>query len=108
MPNYRIYRMKESARQQFRWAPHTIGVTTAKPKDYEPFYNVEASGPYAVWMELKESEQALQVGDILEADSGELRIYKYVGFEEAQWQLPEVKTGIESAPVAVGQPRSAP
>jgi hypothetical protein len=108
MPHYRIYRMKESVRQQFRWAPHTIGVTNAKPKDYEPYHDVDASGPYAVWMELKDTEQALQVGDILEADTGELRIYKYVGFEQAQWQLPEVKTGLEAVPVAMGQPRTTP
>ena len=88
---FRIHRLKESARQQFRWAPHTIGVTNAKPKDYEPGITVEAGTPYAVWMQLKDSTEALQVGDILEGDSGGLRIYKYVGFEEAQWIVPELK-----------------
>jgi hypothetical protein len=91
MAVYRIYRMKETVRQQFRWAPHTIGVTTTKPKDYEHVETLEASGPYAVWMQLKDSETPLQVGDILESECGGLRIYKYVGFEEAQWQAPEVK-----------------
>lgn len=100
MPAYRIYRMKESARQQFRWAPHTIGVTLAKPKDYEQIHEMEASGPYAVWMQLKDTAQALEVGDILEVDGGELRIYKYVGFEEARWLIPEVKTVLEGAPLA--------
>ena len=97
MSVYRIHRMKESTRQQFRWAPHTIGITNAKPKDYEPAASVEAPTPYAVWIQLKDSEAPLQVGDILESESGELRIYKYVGFEEAQWIVPEVKPAAESA-----------
>jgi hypothetical protein len=100
---YRIFRLKDSVRQQFRWAPHTIGVTTVKPKDYEQIHAVEASGPYAVWMQLKDSESALQVGDILQSDSGELRIYKYVGFEEAQWQVPEVKPAVEGTAAERGQ-----
>jgi hypothetical protein len=106
MTAYRIYRMKESVRQQFRWAPHTIGVTSVKPKDYELVLSVEAQGVYAVWMQLKDTDAALQVGDILEVEGGELRIYKYVGFEEAQWILPEVKTGLEAVPLASGPPLS--
>lgn len=97
MPAYRIYRMKENVRQQFRWAPHTIGITVAKPRDYEQINSLEASGPYAVWMAFKDTEWALQVGDILEVEGGELRIYKYVGFEEAQWAVPEVKPGPANA-----------
>jgi hypothetical protein len=85
---YRIHRLKENARQQFRWAPHTIGPSQAKPKDYEIFGEVEAATPYSAWLALKDGEQALQPGDILESENGELRIYKYVGFEEAQWLLP--------------------
>src|SRR3712207_884146 len=96
MAVYRIFRMKETVRQQFRWAPHTIGMTIAKPKDYEQIQELEASGPYAIWMQLKDSDIPLQVGDILESETGELRIYKYVGFEEAQWQVPEAKTGPEN------------
>ena len=92
---YRIYRMKETVRQQFRWAPHTAGVTIAKSKDYEHVETMEASGPDAAWMQLKDSDHPLQVGDILESGSGELRLCKYVGFEEAQWQVPEVKPAIE-------------
>jgi len=60
-----------------------------KPKDYEPGTSVEAASPYALWMELRDSEHALQVGDLLESDAGELRIFKYVGFEEARWFVPE-------------------
>ncbi len=73
MAAYRIYRMKEQASQQFRWAPHVSGATQIKRKDY---------------------------------DEG-LRICKYVGFDAAQWIVPEVKTGLESAPVAAGPPQGA-
>ena len=89
MPAYRIHRMKDHYRQHFRWAPHTSGMTVVKPKDYEAGAAVEAASPYAVWLELRESEQALEVGDVLEAENGELRIYKYIGFEEARWFVPE-------------------
>ena len=97
MSVYRIHRMKESTRQQFRWAPHTIGATTVKPKDYEPASTVEAATPYAVWIELKDTPDALQVGDILESETGDLCIYKYVGFEVAQWFVPDVKPGAEAS-----------
>ena len=89
MSVYRIYRLKDSVRQQFRWAPHTIGATVVKQKEYEQVHSTEASGPYAAWIQLKDSDFALQIGDILESDDGQLRIYKYVGFEEAQWQVVE-------------------
>jgi hypothetical protein len=89
MPSYQIHRLKESHRQQFRWAPHTSGVSIAKPKDYEKGSVVEAAGPYALWLALRETEEALQVGDLLESESGELRIYKYIGFEQAQWFVAE-------------------
>ncbi|MEJ7608119.1 MAG: hypothetical protein WKF37_18100 [Bryobacteraceae bacterium] len=95
MPFYCIHRLKEVARQQFRWLPHTIGLSAAKRKDYEPVDTVEGASPYRVWLEMKDSKGALQPGDILESDSGELRIYKYVGFEEIQWQLPDIKTADE-------------
>ena len=104
MAVYRIYRMKETVRQHFRWAPHTIGITTAKAKDYEHVETVDASGPYAVWMQRKDTENPLQVGDILESDGGELRIYKYVGFEEAQWLVSEVKPVVEIG-AAVSDPQ---
>jgi len=35
MPLYRIFRMKESRRQQFRLASHTRGLSQVKPGDYE-------------------------------------------------------------------------
>ena len=42
MPLYRIYRMKDSPRQQFRWAPHVAGCASVKPRDYEQRGQVEA------------------------------------------------------------------
>ncbi len=98
MPVYQIHRLKDSHRQQFRWAPHTPGVTVTKLKDYEPGFTSEGASPYAVWLELRETEQALQVGDLLENEAGELRILKYIGFEEARWFVPE------SAAPSVPQP----
>jgi hypothetical protein len=73
-------------------------------RDYEPVSEVEGTGPYGVWLQLKDTEQALQVGDILESESGELRIYKYVGFESAQWQLPEPKPSSEAVHVGASEP----
>jgi len=108
MALYRIHRMKESARQQFRWAPHTIGVSKVKPKDYEIINSIEAVNVYAAWMALKETENALRVGDILEIEGGELRIYKYVGFEEAEWQLPEAKPAVEPTVSMEGGSAPAP
>jgi hypothetical protein len=100
MPVYQIHRLKESHRQQFRWAPHTPGVTVTKTKDYELGLISEGPSPYAVWLALRETEQALQVGDLLENEAGELRILKYIGFEEARWYVPE--------PAASGVPQSGP
>jgi hypothetical protein len=89
MPLYRIHRLKESHRQQFRWAPHTAGVTIAKPKYYELGTVQEAATPYALWLALRETANALNLGDIVEMEAGELRILKYIGFEEARWYMPE-------------------
>lgn len=89
MPAYQIHRLKETQRQQFRWAPHTSGVTIAKPRDYEKGRVVEAASPYAAWLGLRGTEEELQVGDLLEVEGGELRILKYIGFEEARWYVLE-------------------
>jgi hypothetical protein len=91
MPLYRIFRMKDSPRQQFRWAPHVSGAATAKPKDYDEQGHVDALHEYDAWRMMRDQETPLNVGDLLEADDGQLRICKYVGFEPAQWVLPEVK-----------------
>jgi hypothetical protein len=102
MPNYRIHRMKDSPRQQFRFAPHVSGVAHVKPKDYQDSGHVEAANEYEAWRLLRDSEKALEIGDLLEGEAGELRICKYVGFEQAEWIVPEVKSGLESVPPASG------
>ena len=84
-----MHRLKEPQRQQFRWAPHTSGATTVKPKDYQSAESIEAESVYSVWEALRSSERPLQVGDLLEIEGGPLRICKYVGFEEAHWYVPE-------------------
>ena len=101
MPAYQIHRLKDTARLQFRNAPHSSGATIVKAKDYEKGANVEASSPYAAWMALRESSDALQVGDLLEIEGGELRIFKYIGFEEARWYVLEPTPATDSAAIAV-------
>ncbi len=90
MPQFRIHRMKDVPRQSFRWAPHVSGSAQVKPKDYEPGPHVEALTEYAAWAQLRSSEQPLAVGDLLETEAGELRICKYVGFEQALWLAPQI------------------
>jgi hypothetical protein len=104
MPCYLIYRLKETASQQFRWAPHVSGNTPVKRKDYEEGGRVEAENEYALWSLMKDTDDRLRVGDILEAADGKLSICKYVGFESAEWILPQIKTGLEGAPAASGPP----
>jgi hypothetical protein len=91
MASYRIHRLKDHLRQHFRFAPHVTGTASVKPRDYEPGDAVEAASPYAAYFALRESGTPLEVGDMLEAEGGALRIFKFVGFEEAEWLLPDVK-----------------
>ena len=102
MALFRVHRMKDNPRLQFRWAPHASGLTQIKPRDFEPAGEIEATSFYAAWTALKNSGSPLQVGDVLEDTTGALGIFKYVGFEEACWVLPEVKSGLENEPLAVG------
>ena len=148
MPAYQIHRLKETQRQQFRWAPHTPGVTIVKLKDYQPGQIVEAATPYALWLSLRESADAILVGDLIEVvvrasaegaagdaafsatdaggenpaltaqasgdlnqsparmggeqgPGGELRILKYIGFEEARWYVPEPTPAAAREPIGV-------
>jgi hypothetical protein len=101
MPAYQIHRLKETPRQQYRWAPHTPGVTIVKLKDYELGPVVEAGSPYALWLALRESGTPISVGDLIEVPGGELRILKYIGFEEARWYVPEPALHAAGEPVAV-------
>lgn len=89
MPVFRIHRMKDAPRQQFRSAAHVSGAAHVRPKDYEAAAEVGADNEYAAWALLRNTEQPLNVGDLLEAPEGQLRICKYVGFEEARWFVPE-------------------
>jgi hypothetical protein len=102
MPIYRIYRIKEGPRETFRWAAHTGGTATVKIKDYDPSGEIEAATPYAAWKALTAHASPIHPGDLLESVSAEgsgadLRIAKYIGFEPAQWYVPEVKTDLSAS-----------
>ena len=92
--------MKDSPRQQFRWAPHVSGCASLKPRDYEQCGEVEAHSEYEAWRMLRESGEPLLVGDLLEREDNQLRVCKYVGFEPAQWVLPELKQPGETEPAS--------
>jgi hypothetical protein len=104
MPNYRIYRMKEAPRQHFRSAPHVSGAADVKRKDYEEGGQIEADNEYAAWENLRASEKPLQIGDLLEIDTGELRICKYIGFEQAAWVMPVANAAAPIGYTATDQP----
>jgi hypothetical protein len=93
MSSFRIHRLKDHLRQNFRFAPHLSGTALVKPRDYEAAEDevVEASSPYAAFFALRDAPRPIQVGDILECADGSLKIFKFVGIEDAQWVLPEVK-----------------
>ena len=91
MPSYRIHRLKDNLRQSFRQAPHVSGPASVKPRDYAPGSSIDANSPYAAYFELRATSDPLQPGDLLESESRELRIFKFIGFEEARWVLPEPK-----------------
>ncbi len=99
MPRYRIYQIKETPRESFRWTSHTGGLTVVKPKDYDCSREVEAATPYAAWKSLAQGDNSLRPGDLLEVinfdeTQGELQIFKYIGFEPAQWYIPQTRTEI--------------
>jgi hypothetical protein len=100
MPSYRIHRLKDHLRQQFRFAPHMSGTATLKAKDYAPGDTIDASSPYAAFFQMKDAGTPLEVGDLLESENGSLRVFKYVGFEEAQWVVAEEKRDSSAEAVA--------
>jgi hypothetical protein len=102
MPSYLIHRLKDHLRQPFRYAPHVSGTASLKARDYSPGETVEAASPYAAYFDLRETSTPLELGDVLQSESGELRIFKFVGFEEAKWVLPEAKP--DMAPVGEADP----
>ena len=88
--------MRDHARASFRNAPHTSGIAAVKPRDFLPMpepleeaNTIDAASPYAAWHDLLGTDRALIIGDLLEAEGGELFLCKYVGFEKAQWVVPE-------------------
>ena len=103
MPSFRIHRLKDHLRQQFRFAPHMSGTATLKARDYAPGDSIQASSPYAAFFQMKDAGTPLEVGDLLESEDGSLRVFKYVGFEEAQWLALEDKreATADVAPVAL-------
>ena len=110
MPVFRIHRMKDAPRQQFRSAAHVSGPANVKPRDYEAAAEIEADNEYAAWALLRNTEAPLNVGDLLEATSdNRLRICKYVGFEEARWFVPEPPPQASlPAPLSGAPPVTAP
>lgn len=90
MAIFRVHRLKDHLRQPFRFAPHVSGTALIKPRDYDARQEVEAATPYAAYFDLRDSEEPLAVGDVLEC-GGMLYIFKFVGFEEARWVVPEPK-----------------
>jgi hypothetical protein len=94
MVSFRIYRMRPHVKQSFRWAPHVSGLATVKQRDYLPGSEFQAPDEYALWAELRNSEEALELGDLVEAGGeaggGVLKICKFVGFESAKWAETEV------------------
>jgi hypothetical protein len=82
-----------------------------KPRDYSPAETVEAATPYAAYFAMRGAEAPLEPGDVLELETGELRIFKFVGFEEARWTQPEPKaetaSGAERAGASSAQPPEA-
>ena len=99
---FRLHRMKDAPRDHFRWAAHTSGLAIAKPKDYDPDEQVDCSSTYAAWKLLREKGTPLRTGDILEDETGALVIAKYIGFERAQWFVPEPKPAAPESAAAPG------
>jgi hypothetical protein len=96
MPRYRIHRIKQAPFESFRWGAHTAGLAVIRPKDYDFGKEIEAESPFAAWKLLGASGNALRPGDVLETElndptSTSLLITKYIGFEPAQWFVPEPK-----------------
>lgn len=101
MPLFRIRRIKQSAGEAFRWAAHTGGLAVVKERDYDPGEDLDAVSIYAAWKALASSKRPLMAGDLVEDESGKLHILKYIGFDPAQWFIPEPKEGnpISTIPV---------
>jgi hypothetical protein len=111
MPHYRVHRMKDAPRENFRWAPHIGGAAVLRARDYDAAEEMEAGNPYELWKTMADRGHSLHPGDVLERldlenssieISGPLQITKYVGFEPARWFVPEPKpdSSASAAPAA--------
>jgi hypothetical protein len=101
MPFYRVHRLKDHLRQPFRFAPHVTGAAMVRPRDYEPGGLIEAPSPYTAYFSMRDSAAPLEVGDLLENETGTLCICKFIGFEEARWVVLEAKPEAQAATVAL-------
>jgi hypothetical protein len=99
MALFRIHRIKQIPGEAFRWAPHTGGLAVVKERDYERGDDLESASIYAAWKTLADSDRPLAAGDMIEDEAGKLHILKYIGFEPAQWFVPEPKA-IPGAPIS--------
>ena len=92
MAFYKVFRLKENLRPHFRQLPHLSGVTQLKLKDYVEAIEVEAAHRYAAWFQLRGTCDPLEVGDVLAEGGGtNLFVVKFVGLEQAEWIVPELK-----------------
>src|SRR5260370_36035492 len=91
MPTYRIHRLKDHLRPSFRHGSHPSGRASVKLRDYAPADSIEAVSPYAAFFALRAAGAPLEVGDLLETPEGALSICKFVGFEDADWVVPDPK-----------------
>ena len=113
MLRYRIHRLKDVPRENFRWAPHTGGLAIVKSKDYDLDGEVDASSPYAVWKALLAESRPLRPGDLLElghidGSPGQLYIAKYIGFEPASWYVPEPRPDSDTTCAETSELTSTP
>ncbi|MGC8794836.1 MAG: hypothetical protein ACP5U2_15765 [Bryobacteraceae bacterium] len=106
MPRYKILRLRDAQQEQFRWAPHASGPSVVRPRDYREDGWVSAPTPYAAWFQLRQQGNPLRVGDLLESEAGELRICKYVGFEQARWETQQQPGQEVAGPQPCGEPAS--
>lgn len=85
----RVFRLRDHLRQGFRNGPHMSGVSQVKPRDYQEDFTMECDSAYTAWATLRGTERAIQIGDLIEINGSDLKIAKFVGFDEARWVLPE-------------------
>jgi hypothetical protein len=104
MLSFKIHRCKDHVSHQFRWAPHTSGPATIKQRDYEVIGEVEAPGAYALFNQLRGTPNALRVGDVVELPDGSLKIFKFVGLEDAAWFVAPPRLESTAEPESVPTP----